>query len=168
MYPRSGRARLLGELAPTLSVDGLEVAVLYGVGYQQRDLASFVGLLRLHGVRHLVDVRLTPASRKPGFSKTRLSATLAEAGIDYSHVSELGNPRDNRDAFRAGASSAVRRYRSKLDNGSRHAVEALVDMAQEQPVAMLCYERDQAECHRRIIAEVAQEIDPGLVVIPLE
>jgi hypothetical protein len=33
---------------------------------------------------------------------------------------------------------------------------------------MLCYERDQTECHRGIIAEVAQEIESGLVVIPLE
>ncbi|MDR1430587.1 MAG: DUF488 domain-containing protein, partial [Propionibacteriaceae bacterium] len=51
---------------------------------------------------HLVDVRQTPISRKRGLSKTALGAALSEAGIDYIHLRELGNPRDNRDGYRQG------------------------------------------------------------------
>ena len=39
-------------------------------------------------------------SRKRGFSKTSLTAALAAAGIGYRHETELGNPPENRDAFR--------------------------------------------------------------------
>ncbi|PPJ18215.1 hypothetical protein C5E45_10195 [Nocardia nova] len=43
-------------------------------------------LLAEAGVATVVDVRLTPISRKPGLSKTKLSAALAEAGIRYVHL----------------------------------------------------------------------------------
>lgn len=142
--------------------------MIYTVGYEKRDLASFIELLRLHGVERLIDVRLTPLSRKPGFSKTKLGEALAQVGIGYLHLRELGNPADNRDAFRAGDHGAVQRYRAKLDNGSRPAVEQVVDLAREQDVAMLCFEREHASCHRHVIADLAQEMEPGLVVIPLE
>ena len=52
------------------------------------------------GVEIVVDVRLTPLSRKPGLSKTKLAETLRQAAIGYVHLPQLGNPRDNRDAYR--------------------------------------------------------------------
>ncbi|MDQ3504076.1 MAG: DUF488 domain-containing protein [Actinomycetota bacterium] len=47
----------------------------------------------------LLDVRLNAISRKPGFSKKRLTAALAAVGIGYRHARALGNPRDNREPF---------------------------------------------------------------------
>ena len=44
------------------------------------------------GVTRLVDVRLTPISRKPGLSKTALGRELAAVGMVYEHRRELGNP----------------------------------------------------------------------------
>ena len=62
---------------------------LFSVGYEGRDLDEFVRLLRAHGVTVLLDVRLNAISRKPGFSKTRLTAALADAGIRYRHARAL-------------------------------------------------------------------------------
>lgn len=142
--------------------------MLYTVGYEGRDIDGFVTLLQRHRVDELIDVRLTPSSRKPGFSKTRLSGALADAGIAYRHLRELGNPRENRDGFRRRQQAAFDTYREHLGNGSRDAVDAVVDAAQQRSVALLCFERDFNTCHRHIIVEVAQEQAPSLPVLHLE
>ncbi|HEX8508590.1 MAG TPA: DUF488 domain-containing protein [Propionibacteriaceae bacterium] len=69
---------------------------LISVGYEGRDVEGLVASLTQQRVAVLVDVRLTPLSRKPGLSKKRLASTLAEHGIDYLHLPALGNPKDNR------------------------------------------------------------------------
>jgi uncharacterized protein (DUF488 family) len=38
-------------------------------------------------------------------------------------------------------------------DGAQAAFEQLAEIAAEQPVCLLCFERDPARCHRRIIAE---------------
>lgn len=142
--------------------------MLYTVGYEGRDVDGFVALLQRHRLDELIDVRLTPSSRKPGFSKTRLSEALADAGIEYRHLGELGNPRENRDGFRRRQQAAFDTYRAHLGNGSRHAVDAVVDAARQRSVVLLCFERDVTTCHRNIIVEVAQEQAPSLPVLHLE
>jgi len=141
--------------------------VLYTVGYERRDIDGFIALLHSHRVDELIDVRLTPSSRKPGFSKTRLSTALADGGIDYRHLRELGNPRENRDGFRRRQQTAFDAYRAHLGNGSRHAVDVVVDAAEARSVALLCFERDVTTCHRRIIVEVVQDKAPSLPVLHL-
>ena len=60
---------------------------LLTVGYQGLSLRDFVGFLRASGATRLLDVRAIAQSRKPGFSKTVLAASLAEAGFGYTPVS---------------------------------------------------------------------------------
>jgi hypothetical protein len=93
-----------------------EVPAAVTIGYQGRTVDDLIGALRGADVKVLVDVRLTPLSRKPGLSKNGLAARLRDAGIDYVHLPQLGNPRDNREAFRRGEVSAVARYRAVLGN----------------------------------------------------
>jgi Protein of unknown function, DUF488 len=91
-------------------------------------------------------VRLTPVSRKPGLSKLRLADALAAVGIEYLHLPALGNPLDNRDAFRQGDPRSQARFQGLL--GTPHAQSALAELgarAQEKRVALLCFERD-ADC----------------------
>ena len=142
--------------------------MLYTVGYERRDIDSFVALLQRHAVNELIDVRLTPSSRKPGFSKTRLAQALDEAEISYRHLRELGNPRENRDGFRKRQQAAFDVYREHLGNGSRDAVDEVVKAAKGSTVALLCFERDVLTCHRRIITDVAQELEPCLPVLHIE
>lgn len=139
---------------------------IYSVGYEGLTLASLVDRLSSAKVTTLVDVRLTPSSRRPGFSKKSLSAGLQEAGIAYVHERQLGNPPENRDSFRKGdGTDGRRRMRELLDNGSGDALQRLVDLADGDRIAVLCVERERDRCHRQVITDMAQEIDPDLEVI---
>ncbi len=142
-------------------------AAFVSVGYQERDIDEFVNLLVDNDVEILVDVRLNAISRKRGFSKTALADTLAQAGIDYRHERELGNPKDNREPFRQGHPSARARYLDHLSNGASDVYDEVVSLASTTRVAVLCYERDHAKCHRSCIIDTAQDRDPNLHVVKI-
>ena len=69
---------------------------------------------------------------------------LAEAGIDYVHLRALGTPADGRAAARAGRHEDLERiYAGQLELPEAIAQGAqMVDLADEKPSAVLCYERD--------------------------
>ncbi|MDH6436043.1 hypothetical protein M2158_004583 [Streptomyces sp. SAI-144] len=79
---------------------GAEEAGIVSAGYEGRNIEQFVEQLLARNVRTVADVRLTPLSRKPGFSKTKLTGVLAEAGISYRPCGRWATPR--RTARRSG------------------------------------------------------------------
>ena len=121
------------------------------VGYQGRSVDELIDVLRQGEVEVLVDVRLNPISRKPGFSKNPLSQALAEAGIGYRHERELGNPRENRDPFHR------ERYEYHLREGGSAVYAELMELARSVRIALLCYERLHRECHRSCILDLASQ-----------
>ncbi len=138
---------------------------IYSVGYEGMEARTLVDHLTWAGVTLLIDVRLNPVSRKPGWSKRSLQATLEAAGIEYRHERALGNPPDNRDSFRRGdGDEGRRRMREILSNGSGPALQRLVDDAAVRRVAVLCVERGARRCHRQVITDMAQELDPSIEV----
>jgi uncharacterized protein (DUF488 family) len=130
---------------------------LVSVGYEGRSLDDFVAGLVEQGVTRLVDVRLTPISRKKGFSKTALGSALAAQGIDYEHRRELGNPKENRAGFWGSAGELDRarsHYAGLLSRpASAEALEALAESAAREVVAVLCFEADEHRCHRQVVVE---------------
>jgi uncharacterized protein (DUF488 family) len=75
---------------------------LFTIGYEQAKPDAVMAELKRAKVKLLVDTRAVAASRKPGFSKRQLAATLDENGISYLHLQKLGTPDDGRQAARAG------------------------------------------------------------------
>ncbi|AKH83246.1 hypothetical protein AA958_14525 [Streptomyces sp. CNQ-509] len=128
---------------------------LWSAGYEGRDIDSFVAALVDSRVSVVADVRLTPISRKKGFSKTRLKEALAEAGIEYTHLRGLGNPKDNREPFWDGRVEVGRaRFRSLLRSDEAQAdLDRLAEHAQASRVAVLCFEKDESRCHRQVVLE---------------
>lgn len=127
---------------------------LVSVGYEGRSVEELVASLLAEGVSTLVDVRLTPLSRKPGLSKKRLAQCLAQHGISYIHLPALGNPKDNREPFRAGQPESRERFTDLLN--TEIGIEALTHVAElldDQTVALLCFERSHEQCHRHLVAE---------------
>ena len=133
---------------------------LFTIGYEATTMAEFLAALNDAGVKRVIDVRALPLSRRPGFSKSPLRAALAEAGIDYVHLKALGTPADGRSAARAGKQTELERiYAGQLDLPEAIIqAEQMKEMAAEMPSALLCYEREPAQCHRTLLlAAVARE-----------
>jgi uncharacterized protein (DUF488 family) len=144
-----------------------QTKTIVSIGYEQRDIDELVELLRSEEVELLVDVRLNAISRKRGFSKTALAAALKEAGIEYRHERALGNPKPNRDPFRRGEDSARHRYEEHLRDHAGLVHDELVELAETVRLALLCFERDHASCHRSSITAWAAASDPGISIVEL-
>ena len=126
---------------------------VFTIGYEGVTMSEFVAALRAAGVAQVIDVRALPLSRRPGFSKTSLAASLAEAGIGYVHLKALGTPKEGRDAAKKGDVPTLRRvYAGQLELPEAQAQAArMLDLAAERPSALLCYERDPCHCHRTLL-----------------
>lgn len=151
-------------MTPTGFADGV-----IGVGYEGRDLNSFLVQLVEKEVDTVVDVRLTPISRKKGFSKRALREALAAVEINYLHLPELGNPKENRPGFYGVMDevlAARKKYELLLDSPvAQEALGRLVDAVSVGRVAVMCFEADQERCHRRVVLAHLQRRDllPTLV-----
>jgi uncharacterized protein (DUF488 family) len=144
-------------------------ATIWTVGYEKLLPPALVAELEAAGVRRVIDVRFRPQSRRPGMSKTRLGALLAEHGIAYEHRRELGTPADMRWLCHSGrVAEAAAAYRAHVDAETPEAIDELAsELDTEPPTALLCLEADPAGCHRRVITDALRERRPGLRVVDL-
>lgn len=138
---------------------------IFTIGYEGATQDEVIAALRAAGVTLLADVRAVPLSRRPGFSKNILAAGLREAGIDYVGLKALGTPAAGREAARKGQHERLAEiYAGQLELPEAMVQAAqLIEMVQEQPTALLCFERDAAACHRSLlldaIAPEAERVD---------
>jgi uncharacterized protein (DUF488 family) len=132
----------------------------YTIGHSTRTLPEFVALLQEAAVGLLVDVRTVPRSRtNPQSNNETLPGSLAEHGIGYEHIAELGGLRGRRrsdepspngywenDSFRNYADHA-------LSDAFQSGLARLVMLGGERTTAVMCAEAVWWRCHRRIIAD---------------
>jgi uncharacterized protein (DUF488 family) len=125
------------------------------IGYEQATQAQVIGALKDAGVKVVIDVRAVAASRRAGFSKGVLAASLKEEGLDYLHLKALGTPKAGREAARAGRTQQMHRiFEAHLtEPEAMMALADVAELAQERPSALLCFEADPAQCHRRILTD---------------
>jgi len=130
-------------------------AKLYTIGYERGSLSEVIAALRKAGVKTLLDVRELPNSRRAGFSKRMLDASLGEAGIAYQHMRALGTPKAGRDAAKRGDTATMHHiFAQKLETPeSQLALIEAADIAQREPACLLCFEDDWHVCHRAIVVE---------------
>lgn len=126
---------------------------IFTIGYQATTMGAFLTALRDAGVEQVIDVRALPLSRRPGFSKNSLAATLKDAGIGYVHLKALGTPKPGRDAAKKGDWQTMETiYACQLELPEAQAEAAKMrDLAAEKPSALLCFERDAHHCHRTML-----------------
>jgi hypothetical protein len=163
--PSSGRGLLChagehtlrhaGQLVTTAKIVAAPVP-LATIGYEGTTMPAFLAELEAADVRLLVDVRAVASSRRPGFSKTKLAAHLAEAGIDYLHLRGLGTPAEGRAAARSGRHAEMRRiFEAHLGTiAAGDDLDTLADIVRGgRRVCLLCFEADPEHCHRSIVAD---------------
>lgn len=138
-------------------------STLATIGYEGASMRSFLAALTAARVELLVDVRAVSSSRRPGFSKTKLAANLAEAGIDYLHFRDLGTPAEGRAAARAGRYDELERVFSRhlaTDEAQRQLDDLIQIVRGGRRVCLMCFEADAAHCHRSMIAASVSEALP--------
>jgi len=125
---------------------------VYTVGYEGHSPESFVALLEQNGIACLIDVRESPNSRKPGFSKKKLATVLEESGISYVHLPELGTPKPLRDLVKKEGDydTFFSEYARHLD-GQPEALSRLRRILRARPSCLMCYENDPQRCHRSVL-----------------
>ena len=125
------------------------------IGYEAATQDAVIDRLKAAGVEMLVDVRAVAASRRAGFSKTVLAASLAEAGIGYVHLRQLGTPKPGREAARKGRIAEMTAiFEDHLtEPAAQLELAAAKELAAERKIALLCFEADHRGCHRKILAD---------------
>jgi len=122
----------------------------YTVGYGGRVPDELASLLVLHGIRSVADVRIRPDRASMGaYVKARtpdkgIERLLAERGIGYRSIVELGNLFRDLDDWRP-------HYRALVERAGDLLVSRLGEMP--EPFCLLCAEKRVAECHRQVIAD---------------
>lgn len=138
------------------------MTTLFTIGYEKATPAAVMGELEQAKIDLLVDTRAVAASRRPGFSKRQLAATLDEAGIAYLHLQKLGTPAEGRQAARAGDTDTLWRIYDKhiQKPEPQQELDELVGLIKSgKRIALLCYCRDPSGCHRsRIVARVIKRM----------
>ncbi|WP_298307258.1 DUF488 family protein [uncultured Erythrobacter sp.] len=133
--------------------------MLSTIGYERASLEDFIATLRLGGIETLVDIRDRAQSRRKGFSKTALSEALGDAGIGYVHLKVLGDPKEGREAARSGDFAKFRQVFAGVMNsqGAQDAMLQLENMSTSSSICLMCYERDEKTCHRKIVSDSLEE-----------
>ena len=125
------------------------------IGYEAATQDAVIDRLKAAGVEMLVDVRAVAASRRAGFSKTVLAASLADAGIGYVHLRQLGTPKPGREAARKGRIAEMTAIFEEhlAEPAAQLELAAAKELAAERKIALLCFEADHRGCHRKILAD---------------
>jgi len=133
--------------------------ILSTIGYGAATLPEVIAKLRSVGVQVVVDVRAVAASRRAGFSKTLLRASLAAEGIGYEHLRGLGTPKPGREAARKGRIAEMEAIFAEhmATPEAQDGLALAMAIARERPTALLCFEACASGCHRRIVAELIRK-----------
>ncbi|PSK86829.1 uncharacterized protein DUF488 [Limimaricola soesokkakensis] len=133
--------------------------ILSTIGYESTTLPEVIAKLRTAGVEVVIDVRAVAASRRAGFSKTMLRASLEAEGIAYEHLRGLGTPKPGREAARRGRITEMEAiFDAHMQSPEAQDGLALaIAIARERHAALLCFEACASGCHRRIVAERIRE-----------
>jgi len=137
---------------------GVGAAVtVFTLGHSSRTLDDFLAILEAHRVERILDVRRYPVSRKwPHFDAPRLSGALAEAGIDYAGMPELGGRRKSRpdSPHVAWREEGFRGFADFMDTPAFEAgLVRVLELSGRGHAALLCAEAVPWKCHRSLIAD---------------
>ena len=134
--------------------------LVFTIGHSNRSFDEFLDLLQEHSVRHVVDVRKLPGSKRyPQFNADLLAENLSEHHIDLTRNAGLtGRRKVSKDvAFSVNAWWQNRSFHNYADHALSEefhtALKTLCETSTTQVTAIMCAEAVWWRCHRRIIAD---------------
>ena len=131
--------------------------IVMTIGHSTRTVEEFIGLLQAHAVSRVLDVRTVPRSRhNPQFNKASLPRALNKAGLEYVHLPGLGGLRHaRRDSLNVGwRNASFRGYADYMQTPEfEQSLEELIQLANQDRIALMCAEAVPWRCHRSLIAD---------------
>jgi len=132
------------------------VIKLYTIGFTQKRAEVFFELLRQHGIKRLIDIRVSPDGQLAGFTKRDDLPYFLDrlaGGCQYLHLPELAPTKEILKDYRSDADwpRYVIRFEALLDE--RGIPETLQRAVFEERACLLCSEATPDKCHRRLVAE---------------
>ncbi|HEY4054497.1 MAG TPA: DUF488 domain-containing protein [Terriglobales bacterium] len=134
------------------------MATLYTIGHSTRTIEDLIAALQAHEIGMLVDIRAYPVSRRlPHFNRENLEKSLAQGGIRYVWMKDLGGMRkksldDSPNVALRNAS--FRNYADyMLTPEFEHAISEMIDLAGQARTAYMCAERVYFKCHRMLVSD---------------
>lgn len=131
---------------------------VWTIGHSTRSIDEFIAVLKHHRIEAIADVRRFPGSRRlPQFGSEALQASLADEGIGYRLLVELGGRRrpapDTVNA--AWHNASFRGYADHVASDEFSVgLDRLCTLASDRRTAMMCAEVLWWRCHRSLIADV--------------
>jgi uncharacterized protein (DUF488 family) len=124
---------------------------VFSIGHSRHPIGEFLGLLELHDLEVLVDVRSTPYSRfSPQFARPALQRSVEAAGRGYVFLGKELGGRPEGDAFYDDEGRVRYGHRARSPEFLR-GIERLESELARHRVAILCSEENPEHCHRRLL-----------------
>ncbi|CAN7519592.1 DUF488 domain-containing protein [Arthrobacter sp. LjRoot14] len=130
---------------------------IFTVGHSTHPIDEFIGMLKAHGVKKLIDVRTVPKSRhNPQFNGDALAASARASGITYRRMASLGGLRHARkdspnDAWRNASFRGYADYMQTEEFSS--AIDQLMERGRTGNAVIMCAEAVPWRCHRSLIGD---------------
>jgi uncharacterized protein (DUF488 family) len=138
---------------------------IYSIGFTQKTAAQFFSLLKQHGIRRLLDVRLNNVSQLAGFAKRDdLKFFLHEiCHADYIHDPTLAPTQQMLDRYKKEKTPWSEYESAFLTLIADRKIESTLDpQIFSIPTVLLCSELTPDHCHRRLLLEYLQQNWPHL------
>jgi uncharacterized protein (DUF488 family) len=130
---------------------------IWTIGHSTRSIEELLGVLGVHGIETVVDVRRFPGSRRlPQFGSSALESALTAQGVGYRWIGELGgrrqpSPDSPNDAWQHAAFRAYADHMATEEFAT--GLFELEMIASSAATAVMCAEALWWRCHRRLIAD---------------
>ena len=130
---------------------------IFTIGHSTHPIEEFIGLLKTHGIKEIVDVRSIPMSRhNPQFNTDTLKQSLQQVRIKYKHLKKLGGLRHSKkDSINLGwRNTSFRGFADYMSTPEfEEGLQALTKIAETRSTAIMCAEAVPWRCHRSLIAD---------------
>lgn len=136
---------------------GVTTVKIFTIGHSTHPIGEFLGLLAVHGVETVADIRTIAKSRhNPQFGQQELDNSLAAAGLHYVRLEALGGLRHTSAGTLNGAwrNASFRGYADHMQTREfTQGIDELLRLATRQTVAIMCAEAVPWRCHRSLVGD---------------
>lgn len=143
---------------------------IYTIGFKGKKAKEFFDILKKHGIKRLIDVRLNNTSQLSGFAKKPdIEYFLKElCNIDYIHDPSLAPTENLLNDFKnkkVNWENYEKIFSKLMEERQIDRHLKLIDF--NIPTVLLCSETKADYCHRRLIAEFIKEKLGNIEIINL-